>query len=343
MPQGLVRPHIGPVFTGQRNTMRRTRLMLAIFAALSLALAPGLAEARLGGGGSVGSRGSQTYTPPPMTRTAPSGAEPMQRSLTPNAPSPGPGFGAPGGAPAFQQRSGFMPGLMGGLIGAGLGGLLLGHGFFGGGMGVFGFLGLLLQIFLVVIVVRYLIGLFRGRSSPAFAGPNLFARGGPGGGQGGGQPQGGPRPVYGGAPPGGGRPGLTPVAISPDDFKEFERLLQAIQAAGSAQDINALRPMVTPEMLSYFAEELTHQTSRGVRNVVTDVRLVQGDLAQSWAEQGREYATVAMKFSMVDVTYDATGRIVDGNPNEHVTATELWTFVRSPGGRWILSAIQQAR
>jgi predicted lipid-binding transport protein (Tim44 family) len=229
-----------------------------------------------------------------------------------------------------------MPGLMGGLIGAGLGGLLLGHGFFGGGMGLFGFLGLLLQIFLLVIVVRYLIGLFRGRSAPAFAGPNLFARGG-------GQPQTGPRPAYGGAPPAGGRPGLTPVAITPDDFKEFERLLQAIQAAGSAQDINALRSMATPEMLSYFAEELSDQTSKGERNVVTDVRLLQGDLAQSWAEQGREYATVAMKFSMVDVTVDATGRVVDGNPNEHVTATELWTFVRSRGGRWILSAIQQAR
>jgi predicted lipid-binding transport protein (Tim44 family) len=80
-----------------------------------------------------------------------------------------------------------------------------------------------------------------------------------------------------------------------------------------------------------------------VRNVVSDVRLLQGDLAQAWAEQGRDYATVAMKFSMVDITVDATGRVVDGNPNEHVTATELWTFVRSRGGRWILSAIQQAR
>ena len=80
----------------------------------------------------------------------------------------------------------------------------------------------------------------------------------------------------------------TPVAISPADYQEFEQLLQAIQAAGSAHDLNALRPMVTPEMLSYFAEQLAEQTSRGVRNVVTDVRLLQGDLAQAWAEQGRD-------------------------------------------------------
>ncbi len=88
---------------------------------------------------------------------------------------------------------------------------------------------------------------------------------------------------------------------------------------------------------------MREQTSQGVRNEVTDVRLLQGDLAQAWSEGGREYATVAMRFSMIDVTRDASGRIVDGSPNEHVTATELWTFVRSPGGRWILSAIQQTR
>jgi predicted lipid-binding transport protein (Tim44 family) len=50
-----------------------------------------------------------------------------------------------------------------------------------------------------------------------------------------------------------------------------------------------------------------------------------------------------MRFSMIDVTRDNFGRIVEGSPTEHVSATELWTFVRSPGGRWILSSIQQAR
>ena len=155
--------------------MRRTSLGLAAVSALALALAPGLADARAGGGGSFGSRGSMTWSSPPTTKTAPYAAAPMQRSMTPNSPSPGyGGFGAPGYAP----RSGFMSGLMGGLIGAGLGGLLLGHGFFGGMMGFGGFLGFLLQIFLIVLLVRFLIGLFR-RSSPALAGgPNIFARNG---------------------------------------------------------------------------------------------------------------------------------------------------------------------
>ena len=46
---------------------------------------------------------------------------------------------------------------------------------------------------------------------------------------------------------------------------------------------------------------------------------------------------------MLDVTLDQQERVVDGSRTEHQTVTEIWTFVRSPGGRWILSAIQQAR
>ena len=142
---------------------------------------------------------------------------------------------------------------------------------------------------------------------------------------------------------GGGQPGTQPIQIGPADYQGFEQLLQSIQAAWSAQDLDGLRALATPEMVSYFAEQLADQSSRGVRNTVTEVRLEKGDLAEAWAENGREYATVAMRFTMIDVTRDASGRVVDGSPSEHVTATELWTFLRSPGGRWILSAIQQGR
>jgi len=223
-----------------------------------------------------------------------------------------------------------MSGLMGGLIGAGIGGLLFGHGFFGGMMGFGGFLGFLLQIGLIVLAASWLVRWFRRRQSPAFAGgPNIFARGG--------TPE--PGPMGGFAGPA----GPPPIQIGEQDYKAFEQLLQNIQAAWSRHDLNTLRSMVTPEMLSYFNEQLADQASHGARNEVSDVRLLQGDLAQAWREGSREYASVAMRFSMIDVTRDASGRVIDGSLLEHVTATELWTFMRSSGGQWILSAIQQAR
>jgi len=302
--------------------MRRSHFLLAVIAALAIALTPGLADARAGSGSSFGSRGSQTWSAPPSTGTAPY-ASPMQRSLTPGSP----GYGTGGG-----YRGGFGGGLLGGLLGFGLAGLLLGHGFMGFGM--FGLFGLLIRIAIIVFIVRWVMRMFRG-SSPMYAGggPAMFA---PGGGMGG--PLGGAGPMA-----GGGRRGVVPIAIAPADYQAFEQLLVAIQAAWSAHDLHRLSALLTPEMLSYFGDQLAEQASRGVRNTVTDVHLVQGDLAEAWAEAGREYATVAMRFQMIDATYDQAGRVVDGSPTEHVTATEIWTFVRVPGGHWILSAIQQAR
>ena len=313
--------------------MRRTSLILAGFAALALALAPTLAQARAGFGGSFGSRGSRTWSAPPATRTAPYNAAPMERSFTPRS-APNYRSGSGYAAPMYGRHSPFMSGLMGGLIGAGIGGLLFGHGFWGGHLGFGGFLGFLIQIFLLVLLVRWLFRLFR-RQSPAFAnGPGMFSRGD--------SPGYRPMPMGGG---GGAAPaGGSPISIGPGDYAGFEQTLQAIQAAWTAHDVNALRDMTTPEMLSYFAEQLAEQESRGVRNAVSDVRLLQGDLAEAWTEGGRDYATVAMRFSMIDVTRDMAGRVVDGSPTEHQTATELWTFMRAKGGgHWLLSAVQQAR
>jgi predicted lipid-binding transport protein (Tim44 family) len=245
---------------------------------------------------------------------------------TPSAPSLG---GQPYNSRPFG--GGFMSGLMGGLIGVGIGGLLFGHGFFGGGMQGFGFLGFILQLLLLVWVGRFLFRTFFGGQPMMANGPNMFSRGGMAGG---GMP---------GSGGGFGRGTPAQIQISPADYQQFEQLLKGIQAAWSAHDLNGLQALATPEMVGYFNEQLSEQASRGVRNIVSDVSLVSGDLSQAWAENGREYATVAMRFSMTDVTLDGTGRVVDGSPSEHVTATEIWTFVRSPGGHWVLSAIQQTR
>ncbi len=255
----------------------------------------------------------------------------MQRSLTPyqSQPfsSPSPGLGGYGG---YGGRSAFSSGLLGGLIGAGLGGLLFGGGLFGGLHGGGSLLGLLIQLALIYFIGRWLFRTF-------FSGQAMFAGGVRGAGP---IPGGGTAGVRGF---GSRRAGPPTIAIQQADYDAFEALLRGMQAAWSAQDLNALRAVATPEMTSYFAEQLAELNSRGWRNTVSDVRLVRGDLAQAWSEGRREYATVAMQFSMVDVTRDAQGHVVDGSPTERQTVTELWTFMRSPGGRWLLSAIQQAR
>ena len=309
--------------------------LLAATAAISLALLPAIADARMGGGSSQGSRGGHTNTPPPSTRTAPEMARPMERTTTPRQDTR-PGGMAPGQMAAPARSGGFMSGMMGGLIGVGLGSMLFGGGggFFGHGLGLGGVFGFLIQMALLFFVGRFIWRRFFANRQPAMAGgPNILNRN-----------PGQPSPQMPGMMPGGGGGGAAPPpAIGPADFQQFEQMLLAMQAAWSAHDLNALRGMSTPEMLSYFSDQLSDQASRGVVNTVTDVHLDSGDLSESWSENGRDYATVAMRFSMLDVTRDGSGRVVDGNPAQRTTATEIWTFVRSRGGHWILSAIQQTR
>jgi predicted lipid-binding transport protein (Tim44 family) len=308
--------------------MRRISLCLTLLVSLTLALAPALAQARAGVGGSFGSRGSQTYNAPPATSTTQGGASPIQQSTTMPGSSYAAGYGGYGGYGGGYGRSHFGMGLMGGLLGFGLGSALFGHRGFGGGFFAFHLIFLLIKIAILIFVVRWLFRRFSGRG-PLPAGPAMYDA----------------PPVYNTpyAAPRSIPLAGPPVAIQPSDYHAFEALLKNVQAAWSNADLAALRIYATPEMVSYFADQLASNASRGRRNVITDVRLQKGDLAEAWSEGGRTYATVAMRFSMTDCMYDSAGRVVDGSPTEHVTATEYWTFLRVPGGTWMLSAIQQGR
>jgi predicted lipid-binding transport protein (Tim44 family) len=312
--------------------MRRLRVLLvALVLGLPIALGAAPADAKVNSGQSLGSRGSHTFTSPPGTASSPYGAAPIQRSMTAPDSYGGSGYGSYGYGRSYGMRPGsaFTSGLMGGLLGAGIGGMLFGGGFFHGMHNGSGVLGLLIQLFLLYMLASWAYRRFAGGLSVAGAG--LYGR-----------------VLYPGAPPraarpgnfGGGRSG-RPISLEPGDFRSFTDVLRHIQAAWTAHDMVALRSLATPEMVTYFGEQLAEQRSRNVRNQVTDVRLEKGDLSEAWSEGTREYATVSMTFSMIDVTIDNVGRVVDGSLTERVTATEFWTFLRAPRANWILTAIQQ--
>lgn len=330
------------------STTRFKRAATLLTLAVSLAIAAPVVEARPGSSGGMGSRGSKTFTAPSATPTSPGAAAPIQRTQT----QPGPAMGNPGMNPAAAQRPRFGGGFMAGLLGAGLLGALLGGGFFGGLGGIASFIGLLLQVGIVVMIVAFAVRWFRrrqGNPAPAGFARNEMGSGmnpGPmnqGGTNQGGMNQGG----MGGRGPGpGAAPAAAPVAvgkvaISPGDFQSFELALNDVQEAYGREDVARLRTLATSEMAGYFEEELRGNAQRGVVNRISNVKLLQGDLSESWSEGQTEYATVAMRYAITDVTLDKRSNAVveTGEPE----AVELWTFVRQRGGRWLVSAIQQGR
>lgn len=316
-------------FTQHRRGIVRV-IAVALALALPLFAAISAADARAGGGFGSGSRGSRSFAAPPSTSTAPGTAQPFNRTFS----QPGAGIGSPAAnSGGLFNRPGMGRGLLGGLaagfLGAGLFGLLFGGGLFSGLGGLSSILGLVLQIGLIVLAVRLAMSWWQRRQTPAAA----YA-GGPASGA-------GPQPNYRSGMGFGAGSASAPLEIAPADYEAFERLLGEVQAAWSNEDVAKLHTLATPEMVSYFSKDLEENKARNVVNKVTNVKLLQGDLAEAWREGESDYATVAMRFSLVDQMLDRnTGRPVGGSeqPQE---ATEVWTFVRPRGSNWELSAIQQ--
>ncbi|WP_168168902.1 Tim44 domain-containing protein [Shinella sp. HZN7] len=292
-----------------------------------------VAEARRAGGG-FGSRGSRTFSTPSTTRTAPTDAQPIDRTMTrQQSAQPSAGRNATATNPRPGLFGGFGGTLLGGLMLGGLVGMLLGQGL-GGGIG---FLGLILQVLLIAGLFLFLRRMFAQKNAPAYAGAAHARNAAPNNGPdfkipsiGGGSRQATPQPK-----------GGDEIGIKQADLEQFESMLKELQAAYAAEDFRTLRQITTPEAMSYLAEELGDNATQGLKNEVRDIHLVQGDIAEAWREGADEYATVAMRYESIDVMRDrATGALVSGDPDNLTEAVEIWTFVRRNGSDWKVSAIQ---
>ncbi|OOO16844.1 hypothetical protein BS627_21890 [Agrobacterium salinitolerans] len=356
---------------------RRFKGLFAV-AALGIAVsfvAVDMAEARRASGG-FGSRGTRTYSAPPSTSTAPGQTAPINRSMTPNTNQAAPSAAQPArpGAQAPQQSRGLFGGMMGGLMGGllmgGLFGMLLGGGF--GGMA--GFFGMLLQVALIGLLVMLAMRFFASRrqGQPAYGAagasqrrdhsgssynggsqpgsaassfkiPKIGALAGAAGGVAANAATAKPAP-HAPAPHANAMSEGDEIGITQGDLETFQKMLEDVQAAYAAEDYGTLRKLTTPEAMSYLADELSDNATSGVKNDVRDVTLLQGDVAEAWHEEGQDYATVAMRYSAIDVMRDRTsGKVIEGDEHQPSEAVEMWTFVRRPGNdNWQVAAIQAA-
>ena len=307
--------------------MRSFRFPVFFLAALLLSVSGGDAFAKMGKGSSYGSRSTRTYDRP-MERTVTPPPAPIQ----PTAPmaAPVPSYApAPAMAPqpmGFFQRHPFASGFMGGLVGAGIGSMLFGHSAYasmdaapGAGM-----LGLLVQLAMVGGLIWLMLRLFRGGASAQGRVIDVPLQ----------------QTIAG-----------TPRAVariekefepSDADKQAFGQILIEAQRAWTMGDIGALKQIATPEVVSYLADDMAADSSRGVRNVIEDVRLLRGDVVESWTEGNRQFVTAAMTFANKDYTVRLdNGSVVEGDASHPVENTEGWTFVRVNGGRWLLSAVER--
>ena len=139
--------------------------------------------------------------------------------------------------------------------------------------------------------------------------------------------------------------GLTEIRIADPNFNpaEFQQGAQSafemIVQAFADGDVKTLRNLLNDEVFENFSGAIEQREQAGETLETTIVGIKSAEAIEARVD-GR-MAFVVMKFvsEQVNVTKDKDGAVVDGDPNQVTTITDIWTFARNTRARdpnWLL-------
>lgn len=295
------------------------------------------AEARAGGGRSMGSRGTRSYSPPSRSYSQPAPARPV--------------------APAYQpppmaqpQSGGFLRSMAGGLVGGMLGGMLFrGLGFGGSGVGGMGGSGIGLFEIILLAGIGFLIYRFikkRREEAPAFGGYDAYQQS---------------SPVSYSPPPSAAAPAYLPDPVAEldqglahirqmDPSFNDERFCDhamdiffKVQGVWMNRDLSPVSSLLTDELKRTLQSDVDQLLRDKRINRLENIAVRNVEIVEAWQESGEDYLMVLITANLLDYTTDdATGQVVTGSKTDPVKFQEFWTFRRPVGPNpWKLTAIDQ--
>jgi predicted lipid-binding transport protein (Tim44 family) len=321
-----------------------------------------IADARVGGGGSFGNRGSRSFSAPARPSSpAPGGVFGGRDNLSspyarPSAPRTEEPFSR---ANPYAQSSpfggSFLRGLAGGFVGGLVGSLLfrsLGFASYGpytGGWGGPGLFDLLLLALLGYVAYRWISRRSRAAYesnsgvswSPRSYQPEWSAERS--------LPQ---EPEL-------SHPriqekeldrGIDQLRLLDPNFAPQQFCDQAmdfffkLQAAWPLRDLHSLRSSLTDEVAAKLQSDIERLQREHLINRVENIAVRTCEITEAWQESGQDFVTVYFYANCLDYDVDeTTGAVVRGSKTEPSKFEEFWTFTRPAGaGAWKLSAITQA-
>ena len=306
-----------------------TRLAISLILMMLLANVPGFvhdANARAGGGRSIGGSGSRSYSPPSRSSSGPTA--PVQ----PATPTPG----QPAGG-------GFLRSMGGGLLGGMLGGMLfssLGFGSAGGGgIGIF-------EIILFAGIAYFFYTMvMRKRRDSALDDDASSHQSGPGAGQlnssWSNDPQQGAGSLV--------SDGLDHIRQMDQSFDETRfrdtamDIFFKIQGAWTNRDMSTGNGLLTDQMKGIIQQDIDDLLREKKINRLENIAVRKVEIVEAWQETGQDYVKALFSANLLDYTTDdATGAVMAGSKTEPVKFEECWTFTRAVGNNpWRLSAISQ--
>lgn len=329
------------------KTLRQLARLLPVFLILILA---STSDARIGGGGSSGSRGSRGFSP---RSSRPYNSSPSYNyRANPSNPQPAPGFPSQN-----SGRSSFMRNMLGGVAGGFLGSMLFRGMGYGGGMGMPGSGGIgFLEILILAGLLFYLYRTFANRkaanntynSGRFFEKPTQlrsdptefdsnYSR-----------PQSNGSSEYSTEEDWAQTLQQTQPNFDLRRFKE-ERTDEflTIQSAWNRRDLDPVQNLIASELKESLTSDISDLKRSRHINKLENIAVRESELTEAWQEEDKEYATLKFRAQLLDYTINEdTQTVVSGDRNHTVKFQEEWTFVRdlrngaSPhSSPWKLTAI----
>ena len=141
--------------------------------------------------------------------------------------------------------------------------------------------------------------------------------------------------------------GLTQIRIAdptfdPDEFVSGGRIaFELILTAFSSGDTAALKPLLSPDVFSNFAQSIHERQEAGETLETQLVGIKSADIVEAYMAGRTAHVTLRFFSQQVRVLRNAAGELMEGDPNIITDVVDIWTFARDTRSRdpnWILVA-----
>jgi len=134
--------------------------------------------------------------------------------------------------------------------------------------------------------------------------------------------------------------------FDPDQFAHGARAaFEMIVTAFAHGDAQTLRPLLADDVYENFAAAIRGRQDAKQTLETTLIGIKSAEVIEARIENRTAYVTVKFVSDQVNVTRNAAGEIVDGDPNRVATITDIWTFARntrSSDPNWALVQTSEA-
>jgi predicted lipid-binding transport protein (Tim44 family) len=133
--------------------------------------------------------------------------------------------------------------------------------------------------------------------------------------------------------------------FDPRTFVEGARsAFEMIVGAYAQGDTATLRPLLADEVYENFAAAIKARQQAKQTLETTLVGIKSADIIEGRMDNRNALVTVKFVSEQINVTRDAAGAVVEGDPQQIATVTDVWTFARNTRSRdpnWLLVATSE--